>query len=315
MNVTSREIMKTNYRKTLQLTTSLFLFATCIGFMLSSEVVAQPGKTRTATRSKPIKPKVEPPIKEYVIWYVSYTVTITGNGVLKGDTQGAPDIKWWVDRSFVGKMRLDGPTPRRDSGKIVPGWEAYENYGPKASPWTVQVKIKDRIEKFWEGPGEIGTHEDKTDVTVWEGDPLLPGGSDNYSGLLVNPEAKTYGVTLALFPPSTEKNIRMSRFTIFDRSEAGYGGKPTHEVTKPLEDQIRLSEIPTPWGGEHLLRGTRTPVIMSNADFEQLPPTYPYTIEFPSTCFPPKKPFFEGIAETQTKVKICVEFLLSKIPR
>jgi hypothetical protein len=317
MNAASRVIMKTNHRKIRQLNTSFFLFATCIGFMLSSEAPAQPGKARTpATRSKKITPKTEPPKKEYVNWYVSYTVTIKGNGELKGDTQGSPDIKWWVDRSFVGKMRLDGPTPLRNGNSPVPGYESYENYGPSARPWTVNVKIKDRIEKLWEGPGEIGTHEDRTEVTVWEGSPTVSGPPADLDTLAVKKETQTYFVLLTVIPKSTDKNIRMSRFTIFDRSDAGYGGKPTHEVTKPLEDQIAISDIPMP-NGDHLSSFRKNSWITSTkpkGGEDTLPPTYPYTIEFPRTCFPPKAPFFEGIADTKTKVEICVEFLLSKIP-
>ena len=153
-------------------------------------------------------------------------------------------------------MRLDGPTPRREGGEVIPGWVTYENYGPSARPWIVNVKIKDRIEKFWEGPGEIGTHEDRTEVTVWEGSPAVSGPADDLDALAVNDEKRTYFVVLNVVPSSTEKNIRMSRFTIFDRSEAGYGGKPTHEVTKPLEDKVSISDIPMP-KGDYLVASER----------------------------------------------------------
>lgn len=308
--------MKTHYRKS-QLAT-LLIFAACSGFFLPIDVAAQPATTRpAATRSKKITPKAAPPRKEYVNWYVSYTVTIKGKGEIKGELQGEADIKWSVDRSFVGRMRLDGPTPRRFRGKAVdPEWETFENYGPTARPWTVNVKIKDRLEKVYEGPGEIGTHEDRTDVTVWEGDPTVSGPPEDLDALEVNKEKRTYFVILTVVPKSMDKNIRMSRFSIYDRSEAGYGGKPTHEVTKPLEDQIAIRDIPMP-KGDHLESFRKNSWISTGktgAGELTLPPTYPYTIEFPRTCFPPQAPFFEGIPETQTKVEICVEILLSKIP-
>jgi hypothetical protein len=304
--------MKTNSTYMLQ---RLLILASVIALIFSADAYAQRGRTAT-TRSKKTTPKVTTPAKETVNWHVSYTVTIKGRGEVKGVMQGEPDIKWSVDRSFVGRMRLDGPTPRRENGKVVPGWVTFENYGSKARPWTVNVKINDRIEKFYEGPGEIGTHENKNEVTVWEGGPALIGPAEDLSALGVNPTTGTYFVVFPVVPKSIEKNIRMSRFAVIDRSPVGYGGKPTNEVTKPIEDMIAIDDIPTP-RGEYLMpfrKGSAVIFPASGAGHEPLPPTYPYTVELRRTCFKPREPFFEGIEETKTQVDVCVEFLLSKVP-
>ena len=300
--------MKTHHRNIL-----LFLFAAAPGFMLPGDVAAQPRKPRpAATQSTPEK--------KYVTWNVSYTVTIKGHGEEKGETQGAPDIKWWVDRSFVGKMPLMGPTQLRNGDKVVPGWESYENYGSKSDPPTVKIIIKDRLEKFWEGPGEIGTHENKTDVTIWEGDPLEIGEAEDATALAVNPEKRTYWLVLTVLHRGTKKNFRMSRFTVIDRSAEGYGGKPTHEVSKPLEDALSLDDIPMP-DGDHLTRGSHGLwIIFPTAQTQKgsdgpLPASYPYLIDLPKTCFKPTEPFFQGIEDTKTKVDICVEFALFKAPQ
>ena len=310
--------MRTHYQKRRLSTVSLVIFAASMGLIFSGNVAAQPGKTRTApARSKKIAPKVKPPKKEYIQWNVSYTVTIKGYGEVRGEIQGEADIKWWVDRSFVGKMRLDGPTQLRNDIEVIPGWESYENYGPKADPPTVKVTIKDRLERFLEGPGEIGTHENKTEVTIWEGDSLITGGAEDATALAVNPEKRTFWVLLTVFLGSTEKNFRMSRFAVIDRSAEGYGGKPTREVTKPLEDLISLDNIPMP-NGELLTRGRRGlwvvfPESQPGKQSESpLPSSYPYLIEIPKTCFKPAEPFFQGIDDTKTKVDICVEAVLTK---
>ncbi len=313
--------MKTYCRKILR-AGSLFLFAGCNALILSGDVAAQPGKVRPAApKSTKVDPKQPEPSKKNVTWNASYTVTIKGHGEQKGELQGEPDIKWWVDRTFVGKMSLMGPTQLRSGdNKVVPGWESYENYGAKANPPTVKVTIKDRLEKFLEGPGEIGTHENRTDITVWEGDPLVTGGAEDLTALAINPEKRTYWVVLAVFLRSPKKDFRMARYSVINRSAEGYGGKPTDEVSKPIEDMISLADIPMP-NGDHLMRGRNMlTIIFPNAVTREhpdspLPASYPYLIDFPKTCFKPTEPFFQGIEDTKTKVDICVEFSFFKAPQ
>ncbi len=299
-------IMKTHHK-------TLFLLS-CVAFLFAGVVIGQARKVRTvAKKPAPTESKTE---KKNFTFDVTYKVTIKGNGEQKGEMQGEPDIKWTVDRSFDGKMRLLGPTNLRSGDKDVKGWESYENYGSKANPPTVKVFIKDRLEKFWEGPGEIGTHENKTDVTVWETDTLETGEAEDLTSMAVNPETRKYWVVLGVYYRIPKKTVRMSRFTITDRSAEGFGGKPTHEVSKPLEDLIRVEDIPMP-SGDHLDGGRYGMAILfpgrSGQGDVSLPVSYPYSVSFSQTCFKPLAPFFEGIADTKTKVDICVEFSIWKV--
>lgn len=309
---TRHQIMKMHFRK-IRLMALLLLFAACIGFVVPDNVKAQ---VRNA-RPKKVTPKEPTPEKKYITWEVAYTVTIKGNGEQKGEIQGDPDIKWWVNRSFVGKLRLLGPTPLRNDDKVVAGWVSFENYGSKANPPSVKVIVKDRLEKFIEGPGEMGTHDDRTTVTVWEADTTETGKSDDASALAVNADTRKYWVVLPVLQPSIKKNVRMARFTIADRSAEGYGGLPTHEVSKPLEGEIALGDIRMP-RGDNLETGRSGSWILfpksKGGQDDTLPASYPYQISFPRTCFKPTEPFFEGIEDTKTKVDICVEFSMWKVP-
>lgn len=84
--------MKNEIRRFLNYPVWMMVLALVICVVSNVETAAQ-------EKSKPVsKPKI--------YWYMDYTVRVKGNGTLS-DEGGEPKIKWSIDRTYSGGLKLD----------------------------------------------------------------------------------------------------------------------------------------------------------------------------------------------------------------
>jgi len=281
------------------------------------------GSTGAPKRAASPKPKVA--------YYADFKVIIVGRGTKPSEHIGDPEIRWAITRTYKGQMELTGPHPvyRNSSmtsrGKRIPTSDKYEVEVSRTKPVTVHVNVNDMVQRIWNGPGEMGTHEDKNRVTIWEED-ADEAGEGLGAGLYVDNETAKYTLIIDVVPEVKEHKVRMRQWTFIDRSDAGYGGKPTREFLTEADEFVSVNSLVVPEvpvfypvmaldriGSTTIVR--EQPWLMPEGGMEfPLPSTYPDKIEQRQKCYEPAKPMITGVPDSKTNVRVCVEYRFSKTP-
>jgi hypothetical protein len=270
--------------------------------------------------------------KPKVVYYGDFVVRVLGKGRKESQHLGDPLIQWSIARKYTSRMELTGPYPfyrnstRTSRGVLVPTSEEYKFDVSKSNPWKVHVKVNDLTQRFWEGPGEIRTRENKKQVTIWEEDAVESGVDGMGASLFIDKKNGTHFVTIGLVPDTPAHNVRMRQWLFVERSAAGFGGKPTSEFFVEAEELVSINSLSIPLvpplvpimtfdyvGSQAVLRHLPWLTQDDQRD-EPLPDTYPDKIERPQKCYTPSAPMIAGVPDSQTNVKVCIEYRFSKTP-
>ena len=247
-------------------------------------------------------------------WYGKFSVTISGTGHKDSERIGDSEIDWSIDRNYIGLFQLTaGPYRARAGAAIDKTKESYVSTNANGSTSIITVSINDKVVQLWGSPGEMETHEDKMVTTTWTTRNGPDTGSPKTAELVIDKTAGNYYFYFPLYPETTDKNVKMSRQTTIDRSDAGYGGKPPHEVLDPLEDKIGINAIPPP-DLDIFVRGVGKGSYYVNPESKPLPASYPNLIEVRRTCLPPGKISLAGVPPGLATAEVCFEYTLSKTP-
>lgn len=236
------------------------------------------------------------------VWYVDFTVTMKGKGQKVAESEGESDIFWSIDRTYYSNLELVGSNPTLNE---------FHSQDSKAKPASVHITIADRLLTFNKGPGEIGTHQDTTVETHWDGDFTEIGRGLN-ARLEVNNQRATYNVWIPFVPSSTKlKNIKMTKQTTLDRSAVGYGGKPTREELPIEETLVGNNSLGVPTLDEIL--GHQMGVIRHWREMP-LPLNFNTSWTFDSGELEPDEPFIKGVPDSKTNLKVRVIYRFSRTP-
>lgn len=236
------------------------------------------------------------------VWYVDFTITMKGKGQKEAEREGESDIFWEINRTYYSNMEFVGNNSMPNE---------FRSQNEKTKTPSVHVTIADRLLIFNKGPGEIGTHEDKTVETHWDGD-FIETGSGLNARLETNNQAATYNVWIPFIPyRSKTKEIKMTKQTTIDRSAVGYGGKPTHEEL-PIENSLVGSDsLGVPTLDE--VFGHKMGVIRHWKELP-MPLNFNTIWKYDSGELEPDEPFIKGVPDSQTNLKIRVIYRFSRTP-
>jgi hypothetical protein len=234
------------------------------------------------------------------VWYAEFTLTIKGKGKLEGEFDGDPDIEWKIDRTYYSNFKL----------RPTSGGNGFVNSVSVANPFTVHVTIADELKTIKKGRFQHDSFENTTTTKKWEQD-APESGNARGSYLFIDTKTRTYTIDFEFLPKSIKNaKLKLTETVEIERSEFGFGGKPTHETLPGPVTLLRVNTLKIPrvrklgmWGGTFFsaVEGT-------------LPNTYPQSIKYDSGDLEPEEPLIGDIPDSQTNVKVRAVCRFSKTP-
>jgi hypothetical protein len=245
-------------------------------------------------------------------WKVDFTFVISGSG--SSSSNSLSSVSWRVKHSYKGSFELTtGPVPNASlvdgtmptmaevlSGEFPQWWQPAT--GTKDIP--LEVDIDDEIVRYNKEPGEGPAWESVEHTQVWKGDGKDAAAIGGAS-LVVDEAGKLHEIGFEILPKSTTKQLRVLEKDVFDRTEHGYGGAPTHEekVIKDIKQPFSAMPLPVIAGelDGHRLTMKKKPLEITNDSF-----TFTDTLKRP-----PK--YLEGLPGVDQKLKIRITYRVTRM--
>jgi hypothetical protein len=301
---------------------TFFLFSILCSFTVFSQKKPTGSKIFWVPPAKPKKP-TPPPQKS---WFVSWELTVKGNGSEKGDADDGSEVTWSIDRKYTGKVELNfsspGYLPEMNAEQIkkalmegnITDWRHMKpvktggpiDYQLTTNSIPIHVFIKDKRKMLVKDRGEGDSFENTTTTEEWNAD--YDGFTQNQARLqtIAKSSYSHYSVWLPVSPFDDilePAKLFLSTTVSIERSKYGYGDLPTSETEKKPDQHLHINDAHIP---------------QLNGILEKDALIHPYTdlpyeekngvFEFDSGENLITKPLFDFIPESKTNVKVRIVF-------
>ncbi|MGH9820482.1 MAG: hypothetical protein ACRD43_09970, partial [Pyrinomonadaceae bacterium] len=168
-------------------------------------------------------------VKSTEVWYLSFDVTVKGNGNSQRGRDDELRDEWKVDRSYSGviELNLGVPTPVQVNASMslaeikMRMASAPEMFIHTSTDWSqnlmlIKVKIHDKRVVILKDKGEGDTFENTTTTTSWDGEGTAL--ADNAVQLLIDMGHPLYNVTIPFQFHKDDKILKKLVVHIVDRS-------------------------------------------------------------------------------------------------
>ncbi len=170
------------------------------------------------------------------VWYVNYTVTIKGSGIIEPEPgTGEPTIYWKVDRNYSGIATLaDGKLFNKGSENAAADLKAMRFVRFKSDSPKMDVKIDDYI--ILKNEEDVCDILTKTlDKRTWEADVKGLGVSKFDTSLTFDNQKHTYNVSLPIALNAVDSDLLLFRRTLETSKTPRFGAATV--INKLLDER------------------------------------------------------------------------------